>query len=301
MSSKSRKPAEQADEKLIEEIKKTTIISLVNDDDLYARLALKGGNAIKLIHNMNFRASSDIDFSIEGDVDELTKQKILSSIETGFAEKDYFAFEIKFIEKPKTIEDELKSFWGGYSVEFKLISAQRANQLQSNHEQMRREAIMLGTGNKFTIDISLHEYTETKKVFEINNYSVFAYTLEMIVIEKLRAICQQMEDYREIINRKSSPRARARDFVDIENIITNPKSEIDLSKSHCLSLTKEIFNAKRVPLELIGKIETTRDFHIHDYQQVVSTMTENIKNNDFDYYFKFVVNEVQKLKSLWDK
>ena len=38
-----------------------------------------------------------------------------------------------------------------------------------------------------------------------------------MIIEKFRAICQQMEDYSHI----SSARSRARDFYDIHAVLTN--------------------------------------------------------------------------------
>lgn len=51
----------------LKEIRKLVIISLFSDDDLMDIFVLKGGNALDIAHDINSRASVDIDISIESD------------------------------------------------------------------------------------------------------------------------------------------------------------------------------------------------------------------------------------------
>ena len=296
------KKAEAASPDLLETIKKTTITSLFADDDLLDLLVLKGGNAMDLVHKVSSRASVDIDLSVDDSFDyDTVWPKVETALRNGFAEKGYLAFDIKMTIKPGKMPDELASFWGGYLVEFKLISRARAEEVGLDQETMRREAIMLGQGTKFTIDISRHEYTEGKQPHDFDGYTVYVYSPEMIVCEKLRAICQQMPEYAEIVKRKGKRKGlgnqRARDFIDIEALIK--KFSIDLSGARARLLVEQMFTIKHVPLVWLGKIPETRAFHAIGYPEVRAAMKPGIEVHPFDYYFDFVVEHLQKLKPLW--
>lgn len=296
---KNRKEAEAATGDLLETIKKTTIISLFADDDLLDLLVLKGGNAMDIVHKVSSRASVDIDLSVDKNFDyDTVWPKVEIAIRNGFAEKGYLAFDIKMTVKPGKMTDELASFWGGYMVEFKLISLARAAEVEHHVETLRREAIMLGQGSKFTIDISRHEYTADKQAHELDGYTIYVYSPEMIVCEKLRAICQQMPEYADIIKRKGLGNQRARDFIDIEVLIR--KFNIDLGNERAQHLVEQMFTIKHVPLPWLGKIPETRGFHALGYLGVRAAMKPGIEVHPFDYYFDFVVEHLQKLKPLWN-
>ena len=296
---KNRKKAEAATSDLLETIKKTTIISLFSDDDLLDLLVLKGGNAMDIVHKVSSRASVDVDLSVDKSFDYSTVwPKVETAIREGFAEKGYLAFDIKMTMKPGEMPDELASFWGGYLVEFKLISLARAADVDHHLDTMRREAIQLGEGPRFTIDISRHEYTADKQPHDLDGYTIYVYSPEMIVCEKLRAICQQMPEYAEIIKRKGLGNQRARDFIDIEVLVK--KFNIDLGSTRTRHLVEQMFAIKRVPLTLLGKIPETRDFHALGYMEVRAAMKPGIEVHPFDDYFDFVVDHLQKLKPLWN-
>lgn len=91
----------------------------------------------------------------------------------------------------------LKDFWGGYRVEFKLLEKERLKDFSGDMEKMRKSAMALGSGEKkpFTIDISKHEFCGPKAEKELDGFTIYVYTPEMMVIEKVRAICQQMPEY----------------------------------------------------------------------------------------------------------
>lgn len=212
--------AEIAIDDTLETIKRTAIVAMFSDDELMDLLVLKGGNAMDIVYKINSRASVDIDFSTNDNLDYNTVwPKVERAIKSTFDLHGYLAFDIKMTVRPGKMSDELSAFWGGYLVEFKLISLKRFGEVERNVETMRREAIWLGEGTKFTIDISRHEYTEDKQEHDLEGYRIYVYSPEMIVCEKLRAICQQMPEYAPIIQRNSRGNQRARDFIDIEALV----------------------------------------------------------------------------------
>ncbi len=75
----------------------------------------------------------------------------------------------------------------------------------------------------------------------------------MIVFEKLRAICQQMEEYLQSINANTKTSSeRARDFFDIYNILNI--LGIEVGKEDSLEILTNIFGVKKVQIGLLGKI-----------------------------------------------
>jgi hypothetical protein len=137
------------------------------------------------------------------------------------------------------------------------------------------------------VDLSKYEYIAGREEHELDHYSIYVYTPEMIVIEKLRAICQQMAEYTE--PRLAS--ARARDFFDIHEAIS--KRAIDLTTPANLELLRLIFEIKKVPLSLLSLVRNTREFHRPDWYSVDAGQIKS-----FDFYFDFVLVQIEGLKTL---
>src|SRR5215467_6019528 len=98
-------------------------------------------------------------------------------------------------------------------------------------------------------------------------------------------------------NISSKPKsARARDFYDI--YVLMQEAQIDLSKGDVLELTRQVFAAKEVPLELIGKISNHREFHRPEWPSVEDCITDILQS--FDFYFDFVLHATKSLESLWE-
>lgn len=127
---------------------------------------------------------------------------------------------------------------------------------------------------------------------ELDDCSIFVYTPLMMILEKLRAICQQMPEYK----LASSQHARARDFYDIHLLATQPGTSFDRSPE-TLSLARHIFEAKKVPLNLLGRIVGQREFHRPDWSAVRASATGEIQ--EFDVYFDFVLGLNKVLEPLW--
>lgn len=296
---KRRAAAEVLAQGQLDAIKKAVIVAMFADDDLMDILVLKGGNAMDLVHQVNSRASVDLDFSMKDDLDpDAALGKIERALQSTLSLHGYHAFDIKMTVRPGQMPDDLASFWGGYLVEFKLISEKRAAEVNHDVDTMRREAILLGEGSKFTIDISRHEYVEDKERHDLDGYTIYVYSPEMIVCEKLRAICQQMPEYGLIVKRSQRDRGtqRARDFVDIEALVT--MFGVDLASARAQETITQMFSAKRVPIDFLFSIQEARDFHAQGYEQVRATMKPGVRVHPFDHYFAFVLQEVKKLEPL---
>lgn len=282
----------------IEKIKRLAIIAMFSDDDLMDMLVLKGGNALDIVYDIDQRASLDLDFSIQtefkpNDID-MIESKMKKALTVLFNENGYTVFDLKFILCLDEDAPGIPPFWGGYRLEFKVIENTQFVKFSHNQRSLRANAIDIGPGSKKTyrIEISKWEYCKTKRRTEIDDYTVYVYTPEMIVLEKLRAICQQMPKYSDLIG-KSFRKARARDFFDIYTTIEH--FLIDLTKAENLQLLKDIFEAKKVPIDLITRIKNYREYHRPDFSMVEDTVKRNVRLKKFDFYFDYVVNKCDDL------
>lgn len=286
-----------------ERIKKLVIIAMFSDDALMERFVLKGGNALDIIHKVGTRASVDIDLSIDGDFDPderyLLQSRIEKVLRETFRPEGYEVFDIRLDERPPGLTPDVKDFWGGYSVQFKLIELDRYAVLREDIEALRKHAVQLGQGPKFLIDISKHEYTVGKVRVDLDGFAIFVYTPDMIACEKLRAICQQMPEYGPVVKRGRSGSARARDFIDIYSLLS--ERAVDLTTPENRELLASIFAAKRVKLSLLGLVGNYREFHRTNYDAVAATVKAGVKLKGFDFYFDFTLSMIKQLKPLGDE
>jgi predicted nucleotidyltransferase component of viral defense system len=284
----------------IDKIKRKTIIAMVSNDYLMERLVLKGGNAIDIVYQLSGRASIDLDYSIPNDFKSDESLDILETINTllstTFAEDGLSVFDLKFEEKTTGIGqiDEME-FWGGYSIEFKLIPSDYFSKHSDNLNLLQKNASIVGPNNRktFKIDIGKFEYCLGKVAKELDGYTLFVYSTEMLVLEKLRAICQQMPEYREMV-KSHPPAARARDFFDI--YIITQQFPIDMNNPRIKELLTAIFAAKRVPLDYLNRILNYRDFHRRDFVSLKDTVKSGVELKDFDFYFDYVINMINTIK-----
>lgn len=273
------------------------MIALVSDDILLDSLVLKGGNAINLIHNLSSRGSIDLDYSMADDFSQeelsVIRNRIETSLKSTFQENGYEIFDYKFYEKPKKVKPEVRHFWGGYCVEFKILEKQRFEQFKSIDEK-RRNAIVVGKGNssKYTIEISKYEFVKHKSLYEIEGYTMFAYTPEMIVCEKIRALCQQVPEYKKIVQSFTS-KSRARDFFDIYTLIEY--FNIDLKTEENIDLLEQMFNVKKVPYDYMNKIVDSKELHKASFPSLKDTVKSGEELKEFDYYFDYVIGLLKEI------
>jgi hypothetical protein len=280
------------------DVRRLAIIAMFSDDTLMEQLVLKGGNALALVYGFGGRTSIDVDLSIDGDFEDFedTRARIFQSLRKRFDAAGYVLVDEKFEPRPATEGIRHDKKWGGYIVEFKLIPEARYRELQGDMDAMRRNALVTGPLERkiFRIEFSKYEFCKGKVETALDDFTVFVYTPEMIAVEKLRAICQQMPEYKQRMKKT----ARARDFYDIYVLITG-KAGVDLSSPENMELARNIFAAKDVPLELIERICKSREQHKPDWPSVEAAVTDPLES--FDHYFDFVVEKTLALKALWIK
>ena len=83
--------------------------------------------------------------------------------------------------------------------------------------RMAAMTVVDDNGKKFPIEISKHEYVDEKVSEIVDDLTVYAYSPQMLVAEKLRAICQQMPEYSSYLKKHATPRGR--DFLDIHTVV----------------------------------------------------------------------------------
>jgi len=112
-----------ADDDVLLKIKKTAIVAMFADDELMELLVLKGGNAMDIVHKVNARASVDLDFSTGEKLDvQIIQPKIERALQNTFEIEGQLVFDLKITIRPGKMPEALAEFWGGYYVEFKIIS-----------------------------------------------------------------------------------------------------------------------------------------------------------------------------------
>jgi hypothetical protein len=277
------------------EVRRLTIVALFSDDKLFEQLVLKGGNALSLVYGLSPRTSLDLDFSIDKDFADLddTRRRIFNAVKDRFAAAGFVVFDETFEPKPRVLGPHQHPWWGGYELKFKLIEEAKYRALGTSLEAIRRNALVTGPEQRrnFSVDMSKFEYCEGKVERELDSYTIYVYSPEMIVVEKLRAICQQMPEY--TLRAQQGPRAR--DFYDIWRVVT--KTGLALATPENMELARHIFAAKDVPLSLLGGVAEQREMHRPDWPAVEAAVAETIEG--FDLYFDFVVQLIAGLKALW--
>ena len=88
----------------------------------------------------------------------------------------------------------------------------------------------------------------------VNDLTVYAYSPQMLVAEKVRAICQQMPEYVAFV--KSHQRMRGRDFLDIHTV--TEYFALDFGDLGLHSTVAKVFRAKRLDLKLLAKVGDAR-------------------------------------------
>ena len=284
-------------------IKKLTLKAIVSDDILMNKLVLKGGTCLELAYKLHSRSSKDIDFSIKDEFSNEEREQILFNLPVKFnnvfEEHGYYVFDFKIKDKPTDLPEDIRM--SGYSLSFKVITIELYKKYCNDIYQLRNRALSLGESEKkdFVIDISKYEYVDFKEEKSIDEFKVFVYPPQMIVCEKLRAICQKMKEYRNKPGYSDLPRSR--DFYDIflvqENLL-----KVDFKNPENRETLKLVFDAKNVDLNLLSKICEKRHIHEDDFQNVLLTDIKNKRHpNIFDFYFEQVLDLVADLDEFWVK
>lgn len=265
----------------IEDVITETILALYASPDLAGCLFLKGGSALRIFDNQTSRLSIDADFSIESELDDPESffDTIRSCVERRFERHQLDVIDLKPKKKPKTSPANRPDWWGGWACEFKLVDQKHRDK---THRTKQRNALVPGGASspKITLDISEHEYCGARRTKTVAGIKILGYSRELLVLEKLRAICQQHLDYEFRLSKN-----RSRDFYDIYELTT------DMDESFvrkCMYHIAKVFAAKEVPLTILKAIwnEEFIDEQRRGFEQVKDTVRGKVY--DFDVYVEHI-------------
>ena len=274
----------------IEEVITEVVIAVYGSPKLAKLLILKGGSAMRILDELNARLSIDADFSIKdiltgADPVFLEMQRCFAAT---FSAHGFDLIDFKATKKPKKLQRGFPEWWGGWACEFKLVDRKHR---KKTLETRRRNALIPEGANspKIQIDLSEHEYCGKLRTKIIHGISIRAYSREMLVLEKLRAICQQHPDY----PYRQQTKNRARDFYDIGVLTTDPSDEFI---RRCQRHLKAVFDAKEVPLWILGALwddSAFIDAFRLGFDQVKNTVRGRL--DDFSTYLehaRFLIQDI---------
>lgn len=260
----------------------TCLVAIFSRDLLAEHMYLKGGQALRVKENIRSRFSADMDFSSDGAISasdvffEVLKQALTDE----FRQSGYSLFDFKATRRPRVRSTNMPDFWSGWAVEFKLIEEAKKD-LPIEHR--RREALTPSGANSPTIsiDISEHEYCGSVEKVKVRRTPVHVYSTVLLLLEKLRAICQQHPEY-------PYKRAdqRSRDYYDIERlwgkVLKSGEAEAFLNEAakHLIN----VFKAKDVKIGLLDRIFEPEFVELQrsGWGAVELTVDGDLKS--FDYY-----------------
>jgi predicted nucleotidyltransferase component of viral defense system len=274
-------------------IRRLILTALFRDSWFLDRLSLKGGNAMNLVYGVGMRTSLDLDFSIQDDFKDLeeTGSRIRENLEKVFQPEGLTVFDFTFMPKPKQTQDD---WWGGYRAEFKLIDTAVAEVVEYKLETMRRRSLCMdpiSQKRKYTIEISKFEYIEQSSIVDYEGTDIRIYSPILLAAEKLRALIQQHPEYPQIS--QETKRSRGRDFYDIWALCDH----FTIMLSAHLETIERVFEAKKVPLHLLSRLEDLKALHEASWADVELAVSGRIE--PFDYYFDYVNSAAQSLYSQW--
>ena len=111
-----------ADLEFLRRIKSLVVLSIFSKPELKELLVLKGGNLLDLVYQLSGRASVDVDMSMDGGIDnELLRDLVEDAVAGRFGDEGYVVFDFNFRDVPPKLSDDMKDFWGGYKIDFKII------------------------------------------------------------------------------------------------------------------------------------------------------------------------------------
>jgi predicted nucleotidyltransferase component of viral defense system len=264
----------------IENVIDESILAVFHDPVLARRMFLKGGSAMRMLDEERARLSLDADFSIQGSI--RVQKSFFARVEKSLSHQfkpRYCVFDFLVTQRPKQRKPDQPKWWKGWLCRFKLIETAHAD---LPLEAKRRRALIPEGSNSSVIEIEIseHEYCGAERTKLIRGVLVHGYTRELLVVEKLRAICQQHPEYRFRSNKN-----RARDFYDIYKLCSGRDPSFFIS---CRQHLPAVFAAKDVPVSLLKALwdEDFLSVQRSGFTQVKDSTKGAVR--DFDVYVEYL-------------
>lgn len=268
----------------LEHIKKYAIIAMFSDDDLMDMLVVKGGNVLDLIYGVAARSSIDIDLSMETEFDEknldVIEAKIKKVLEDTFQEAGYIVFDIKFIETPQNVTPDLKDFWGGYEIEFKVIEKTKHSDLKNDIVFLRRNALVVDPNYLYLYSNCLMSY-----VGDLKSTSMAQSSLANRAMEKFTASYKSDPSIRKQIDKWDDSNVLVKRLKEaIKLKVKQP--ELKHSEQYPHNKLKQITGS----LEIFG-LSPNNDGHL--FTQILAN--DQISEIRFNYFGKQEATDAERL------
>lgn len=274
----------------IKDIIELELVGIFSDAYLSKHVFLKGGAALMFLEKIDARKSTDVDLSTPESISDHEKtffQSVEKVMQRVFKGHDYDVIDFKHYRRPKEGRNR-PEWWSGWNCEFKLCAHEHRK--LSLESRRRRALIPEGTNSsKIEIQISEHEYCGHVHSRMIQGVKVNGYTRALLVVEKLRAICQQHPDYKFKVRRN-----RVRDVIDIYHLTTDHQSDRFLKE--CKSELPKTFKAKEVDPAFLDALFNNKEFVDNlraGFPQVADTLTG--RAYPFDTYLEYLRAFIKKI------
>lgn len=282
------------------EIRNIALKGIFSSEYLMDIVTLKGGNAMQILSLTN-RESQDLDFSIQ-EGKRLSKEVEGKEFETciteAFLKHGIKVISFKFEDKPLKRRTTTPPYWGGYKIEFSIMTASKFSELtpvQLKNINAYAEPID-GNKKKVKIDLSFDEYTDSRIKTKVEDFCIYIYSPLMIVYEKIRASCQQLPEYQ-----LSSEKTRSRDLFDIYTMLASKdgmRLREEVLNSENFHIIYKMFKLKNVDISLMLNLETIKRKLRMDYDvNVRSQVPENEAFPKFDFIFQYIQELYSELYS----
>lgn len=289
-------------------IRTRVLTSIFRETKIAEKFALKGGTALDIGYNMpQGRYSSDIDLSMNEDIPgtlEDVKEVFKVALERNLSEYDLFPIDVVLKRNPKRQSLD-RPRHGGYILKFFLVKySDHQSELKNKAKGARSRVKKISSpenGGKFKIDISKYDFWEDDMISLelVDDFTVPMYTLNMIMYEKIKAICEQVP--------KKGTKSRAKDYYDVfiihNHLLDNPdKLDHALGSEECRIYMSKCFESASLDLDILDRISEARDSHKSSFEILRETLREPYRSElkEFDFYAGYVEYLVLGLKSSWD-
>lgn len=231
------------------EVIREIVLALYTSPQISTSLYLKGGTALHLSEKLDSRLSTDIDLSTPDSVESEKElfREFTEVLSARFAKMGYDVIDAKHGKRPKRNTARTPKGWGGWQYLFKLSDIRH----RRITDQQRSKSAFVPEGassSKIEIQVSENEYCGSVRTIIIAGTRVAVYSGVLLILEKMRAICQQHSSYK-----YSQGKNRARDYYDIFNLVQRHRKDSNFLKQLGLHLNP-VFEAKEVSLGLLDSI-----------------------------------------------
>ena len=154
---------------------------------------------MRLILFMGFLPKlSNLDFSMQSDFQDFAvyENKIKQTLDKTFNEEGYKIIDFKFKKKPQICGEDLMEFWGGYSIDFKVIDKQTYFTIRVIFQNCVYSQMILIRNTKKILQLILVNLNivQARNLDYVDGLKIYVYSPEMIIFEKIKLFVSKQKN-----------------------------------------------------------------------------------------------------------